>query len=329
MDRSDRTAVVAGLFVLLAIALLIAVIFMIGRQSRYFSDNYHLCTTFSNISGLVEGAPVQLAGVNVGGVSSIRFPEDRDKKHLEVTLRIDLAVQDRIREDSIASVQTAGLLGDKFVAITIGSQGKPVLDEGCIINSVDPSDYYAILEQGTKFIEGVQELTARVSSILLSFEKTGIMNNMSKAVEDIARTTESLRMIVGDIESGERGGTLHALLFGDEGKKIMASVDETIDGLRGLIRQVEEGDGTLHKLLYTDEEGEILGDLEEASKSLKAILQTIESGEGTIGALINDPAVYEDLKTILEGAEKSRAIRALIRHTRRKQADGKPKPEGE
>jgi len=106
---------------------------MLGDISVFGGDRYQLIAKFTSSSGLREGAYVEAGGVRVGSVDTIRF--DTDDYLAVVTLEIDNYV--KIHEDAIASVRTAGIIGDKFVKITPG--GGEYLEPGDEIYETEPS----------------------------------------------------------------------------------------------------------------------------------------------------------------------------------------------
>ncbi|MEJ2067887.1 MAG: MlaD family protein, partial [Deltaproteobacteria bacterium] len=121
MKSSKFTEIKVGIFVVVILFLFGAAVFTIGSHQKYFQRQYTLWASFSNIKGLIVGAPVRLAGLTVGRVNDIHFPENPAVKTIRVELKINKGVQKRICGDSIASIQTMGLLGDKYVEISLGS----------------------------------------------------------------------------------------------------------------------------------------------------------------------------------------------------------------
>ena len=124
---------VVGAFLLLGIAALAWIAIRMGEVGAN-ADSYELRARFTSVSGLREGAFVELAGVRVGQVIDI----DVDPE--EYTAEIVMAIQRRIalQEDTIASVRTSGIIGDKFVKITPGGSDI-ILEPGEVILETEPS----------------------------------------------------------------------------------------------------------------------------------------------------------------------------------------------
>jgi phospholipid/cholesterol/gamma-HCH transport system substrate-binding protein len=74
--------------------------------------------------------------------------------------------------------------------------------------------------------------------------------------------------------------------------------------------------GLAHVLFADPRADKIMGDLEQASNNLKLVSARLAKGEGTLGALIDDPTLYEDLASLLRGANRSLILRTLIQSTR-------------
>src|SRR5262245_43116609 len=115
-----------GVFVFLLLVLSATVIFLLGKKSNLFEEMARLKTSFRSASGLRVGAQVRLAGVEVGLVSGVHFPEDPRDQNVTVELKVRKEVLARITTDSKARIDSMGLLGDKIIDISIGTTGTPV-----------------------------------------------------------------------------------------------------------------------------------------------------------------------------------------------------------
>ena len=117
-----------GLFVLLgfaAMAFLTTQLPGSGLQLHHEAQGYNVIAKFDNIGGLKVGAPVVMAGVNIGRVAAIKL--DTSEYKAAVTLSIDRSYA-KIPDDSDASIQTSGLLGANLVALNAGGSEKFLLD---------------------------------------------------------------------------------------------------------------------------------------------------------------------------------------------------------
>jgi phospholipid/cholesterol/gamma-HCH transport system substrate-binding protein len=107
---------IVGLFLLIGFASFSFIAIKMGDIRLFMDDSYPVSARFVSISGLKEGAVVELAGVKVGRVSSIAL----DGGDYEAVVHMDISKAVRLSDDSIASIRTAGIIGDRFIKLTPG-----------------------------------------------------------------------------------------------------------------------------------------------------------------------------------------------------------------
>jgi MlaD protein len=138
MSRAFRI----GIFVVFALLSLTAGVFLIGNKEFLFSPTYRLKTDFQNASGLENGSEVRVGGIHEGTISRIDLPtEPGGKVTVEMTLHDP--TKNIIRMDSIASIKTEGLLGDKYLEISFGTVKADAVGNDDVIASEAPVDYGA------------------------------------------------------------------------------------------------------------------------------------------------------------------------------------------
>jgi phospholipid/cholesterol/gamma-HCH transport system substrate-binding protein len=115
--KKSKTEFLVGLFVLLGVAAIIHLSIRAGSGTLLGGDTYLLETRFANAGGIHRGSSVMLSGVGVGRVEGVRM-EPSDFSAI-VTLRLPTAL--RLPTDSMASIKTSGLIGDKFIALSPGA----------------------------------------------------------------------------------------------------------------------------------------------------------------------------------------------------------------
>jgi phospholipid/cholesterol/gamma-HCH transport system substrate-binding protein len=306
MEDSRRLSLIVGGFVVVSLAVAGFVLVTLGSGSGLLRPRYRLVTYFENVQGLVAGAPVRLAGKDVGTVELVTFaPLEGELPPVHVVLQVDASVQDRVRSDSVASIGTIGLLGDKYVEISMGTISGRVLQEGEEIASISPVDLNAAVARGTQAIDHIATLTENVNRVVEDF---GASMGMRKIAESFTAVSE----MVQEVQTGD--SLLHSLIYDEYQGVGVESLERSLVVLEGILDEVATGNGVLHTLIYepTTERDAVMEAL-EAGARLNNILAKIDSGEGTLGLLLNDPTVYEDLKLLLGGAERSLVVRSLIR----------------
>ena len=352
MESSARLKFQVGVFLTFGLALGFAVIFLIGKESAMFESKTQLWLKFRDIQGLTVGAKVLLAGLSVGTVEDISFTEELGDKQMHVRIAVRDSMMPRVRADSRAAIGSKGLLGDKVVQLTVGSEGEPQLQNGDFIISDQPPDMFEFLKKGDEIIDKVQDIASYVRDMLREYsdEDTtlhmkgiiasidemmwtantgeGLVNSIlydkelksntkravANASEAVAEFKETGR-IVNDIMREVRGGqgTLHSLIYDQEGKKIVRNLLNATENIGEVLREVREGNGVVHTVIYDEDAGNFIRNLEDATLDLKTIIKSIEQGQGTIGSLVKDPTVYEDLKTILGNVKRSEVLKAIVR----------------
>lgn len=298
MLDKEKIQIKVGIFVMAGLILAMYIIFMIGGESQLFRSQYTLKTTFKDISGLRVGAPVQLAGYKVGFVDSINFPKDLAKKEIELSLKIDKKFQDRIRSDSTATINTQGLLGDKFIYISVGSLEQPVLNNKEGLIAKDTVSIFNLVEKGGEIMDDVREA---------SHSARKFFEDMYTSKEDVRSILHSMKSVIQQAENGE--GLLHQLLYDPKGKEVVKKLASSMDSLDSIMSRADETDKK------TGEVSGMLKDLRIASKEFKELVQRINRGEGTIGGLVNDPAMYNDMRSLFGRANRNKLLKSVVRST--------------
>jgi phospholipid/cholesterol/gamma-HCH transport system substrate-binding protein len=133
-EKQSKIEFGVGVFMIIGLVAISFIAIRLGDLSLFGKDQYEVIAKFTSASGLRTGAYVEAAGVRVGEINNIEF--DTEDYYAVVTLNIDNGV--KISEDTIASVRTAGIIGDKFVKLTAG--GSDVfLTDGMEIYDTEPS----------------------------------------------------------------------------------------------------------------------------------------------------------------------------------------------
>jgi phospholipid/cholesterol/gamma-HCH transport system substrate-binding protein len=175
-----------GMFIVAALAVLAGGVFLIGSRESLFQSTYQIKTEFSNVAGLAGGADVRVAGLHQGSVKNIQLPNKPSGK-VTVTMDLDKATRNVLKADSIASIKSDGLIGDKFIEISFGSENAPQLKNGDTISSQPPLDIANLVKKADQLLDTAQG-----------------------AVTDLDGTASNLKDISAKINEGR--GTVGALI---------------------------------------------------------------------------------------------------------------------
>ena len=304
MDERSRLSFIVGAVAVAATLTAAFVLANLGSDAGLLQERYSLVTYFDDVQGLVSGGPVRLAGKDVGRITEVSFARlEDDRPPVRVVLEIDSSVQDRIRSDSAASIGTIGLLGDKYVSLTMGTPRGRILDAGSEIASVSPIDLNVAIVRGTEAIDNIALLAANANKVVEEFGE-------SEGVDRLSDATGAITDIVTEIQEGQ--GLLHSLIYDPyEGAEI-ASVGRSLSTLEQMLLEIQGGEGILHDLIYEPANDELIDKTFEAGARLESILAKIDEGDGTMALLVNDPSLYADLKALIGGARRSTVVRTLV-----------------
>jgi ABC-type transporter Mla subunit MlaD len=147
---------------------------------------------------------VRLAGIDIGTVEDIRFSDDLETKHVIVVLGISDRYMDRIRADSVAQMNTKGLLGDMMINISLGSADRAQLRDGDQIRSKEVEGIAQIISSVESAVSTVKELTAVVDERI----RLVLTEDLGR---DVGRIARSMANVMEGVERGS--GLAHALIY--------------------------------------------------------------------------------------------------------------------
>jgi phospholipid/cholesterol/gamma-HCH transport system substrate-binding protein len=214
-----------GLFLVLGFGFFTAILFLIGNRHDIFGKHVVFYSEFSDVSGLPSGAEVRVAGMEAGEVKSIRIPASPASK-FRLALQVKESARGIIRTDSLVSIKTEGIVGDKYISIQEGTSKAAEAPDGATLPSKEPLDIGAVIEKGSALLNNVDrsvtDIRGRVDIALDTVTKT--VNHVDGLVmvvqPDIKRMLSNARQItatVDDIVSDLNAGKGPAgLLLKDE-----------------------------------------------------------------------------------------------------------------
>jgi phospholipid/cholesterol/gamma-HCH transport system substrate-binding protein len=282
-----------GILVIVSFVLLAVAIFYIGGESGIFTKKYNILVYFENANGLRSGAEVWLEGVTIGNVSGVRISRQADPNQaVEAELRLDERYKNIIRSDSKVTIGTIGLLGDKNIDITRGTEAGKVVDEGGALQGSEEGDIRKIVQGTNDFVANLGVLSDQVKRMAERVDRgEGTLGKFltDTAIYDNANlTVKEANALVRDARTGN--GTVGRLISDDEMYRKVNAMVERVDTL---VTQVQSGHGTMGKFV-TDPS--VYNRVDQALGKFQTIGDRIERGEGTLGKLSKDEAVYNDFR---------------------------------
>ncbi|HVN93482.1 MAG TPA: MlaD family protein [Terracidiphilus sp.] len=297
-----------GALVLVALALLIAIIFLMTASSGgLFAHKVELRCYFPNAGGLKDGAVVSLEGVTIGNVIHTRVVPARNPNPVEVTMQVGERYLDDIHTDSVASIQAAGVLGDSFVDIDSTHASGPRPANGAELQQSGSPTIQSVINTSQVSIQEINVLIHKIETLVDTLNHghgtaAEFLNDPTMA-KNIGAMANNLKTISDEISSGK--GSLGELINDDT---LYKKLDSAVDNLNSITADLQAGKGTAGKLLKDET---LYNNLNGATANLKQITDQINAGKGSLGKLVKDPDFAKKLDdTITNLDEIAKSINA-------------------
>jgi phospholipid/cholesterol/gamma-HCH transport system substrate-binding protein len=284
-----------GVFVLGGLLLFAVGLFMIGDRQMAFAKKVTVYTEFKKITGLQPGALVRVSGAKAGSITQI-FPPDTPSGKFRVELEIVEALHRLVRTDSLATIETEGLVGGNYLGVTTGSDTAPIVAANATIAGKEPLD--------------VAELVQRMGDTVTKVNDAvdGMRDDVQRAVVAIADTVDNANSLI-------TGVTGEVTKIAASGALITADAAQISEGIRS-------GKGTIGKLVNDDElydrVSAIAKQTEETTAyarqlvlSAKETLEGLQSKDGAVqGMTVSVKQTMDDARESMAGlAENMEALK--------------------
>lgn len=281
-----------GIVVTLALLILFITVFFAGGIEELFYPKVEIQAKIKDVKGLRRGSPVWLAGVEIGYVKKMRLHEEHGTI---VTLAIREDSLNFIKKDSVATVQTMGLLGDKYIELSGGSPGAEPLTKGDIIEGKSQLEIKDIVDVSAQSINKITEFIDRLNSFIAKVEKSegtlGRFVNDPTLYQNLTETTKRLSLIVKDFETKE--GTFQMLM---KDRTLYDKLTDASIKINELTTKISSGEGTLGRL---SADPSLYENLNSLSIKLSEVAKNLTEGEGVAGILLKDKEMAKEFKEIV------------------------------
>ena len=274
-----------GALTVSAIVMASMLIFLLSGEGGFFWQRYAVKTIFPSVAGVKPGAPVRVAGVEVGSVTGVAFAGDQ----VEIVMQISRDMQSRVTSTSTAALGSVSLVGEPAIDITASSSGTPVPEWGYIPSGVAAG---SITEVATRAGEGIQELTALLQDMRSGRGTVGQLLTDDTLYAQLTAVVGAAEQVVANV--GEGKGTLGRLANDPAAAQ---ALEASLQNLEAVTARIRAGEGSLGKLLSDDT---LVQSLSSTTTNLDSITGQISRGEGTAGKLINEPELYDRLNSMSE-----------------------------
>jgi phospholipid/cholesterol/gamma-HCH transport system substrate-binding protein len=227
--------VLVGIFTVAAVALFGAGLFLIGNEHKAFNRHVVFYTDLRNVNGLTRGAKVRVDGMDAGELESLQIPSGPGQK-----FRIRMNVDDRfhgvIREDSLVTVETEGVVGDTFLLIHAGTVRAPEARAGSTLPSKEPLELSKLFEQA----QGIMTQTSTTINELQTTMKD-VTGHLDTTLDTATNTIRNVNGVVGDVRKGKGavGLLLEDKATAEDIRQSVANVRQTTEKLNGSTARVD------------------------------------------------------------------------------------------
>jgi phospholipid/cholesterol/gamma-HCH transport system substrate-binding protein len=201
MKKESINKIRLGIFVSIGIALLFTGIYFIGETKKLFTNTFRVSAMFKDVNGLQVGNNVRFAGINVGTIEAIEIITDTAVK---VDMIVDVSTQKFIKKDAKAIIGSDGLMGNKIMNISPGTNGKPEIENNDMIATTIPVSMDELLLKFKATIDNAAFITSDLAAVMGNLRKgkgtigklfmdTVFAENLDKTIVNVKQGTKGFK----------------------------------------------------------------------------------------------------------------------------------------
>lgn len=294
MGRNEqKQAMIVGTLVVVAAALMVGGILIVGQEARLFAPKMNYTTNFPDAAGLRVGSPVTMSGVRVGTVERIFLPTNPASEGITFRISVDRDYALRVRRGTMAQLVLLQIVAnERAVDLTPGDPNQPALKEG---DFIPPTVDKPILETGRTIADTLVEVTSQLREMLDAIRRgEGMVGraifdpDFGKAeFENISRVLVAMNEVLARLENGQG---LMARLLNDQAlaEKLTQDVSRVAADLAETTKNLKAEGGVIDRLSDPEQGGKVLEDLQATAAGLREVVEGLRRGEGLAGMLLRD-----------------------------------------
>jgi phospholipid/cholesterol/gamma-HCH transport system substrate-binding protein len=327
MANPRSIEVKVGMLILIAVGILIGFVVVMGGMS--FQPTYRIYVDFDNPGGVQPGAPVKIAGVNVGKIKEIEFrgnlepqPGTKRQSLIRLSLSIEKRYQQAIHDNALFFVTSQGLLGEQYLAIDPGSPDRPHMQENAVARGLDPPRLDLVLAEGYELLhttiafirDNRQDLTDMLASLRRTLKGTGdffeknqdrldrIVANVEKIsveTDELVRSARTryvdspqIARIVNNIDNASAA-------IARDSEPLLHDARQSLANLNRVSATVGSPEEQARIRQAIRDVADITAKAKVAANDAQSIVAHIKKGDGSVGALVMDEQIYDDLQEML------------------------------
>lgn len=301
-----------GIFLVGGIVLFCVGLFLIGSRRQLFTRHFVVYTEFNNIDTLQTGAKVRVSGMDAGEITGIQVPNGPSSQ-FRLKLKIDQKFHPIVREDSLASIETEGMVGNKFVNVKKGSDHSPECPGGCTLRSEEPVEMGELMREGSQLAKTMQttieDVRHRADSAIdhitsLAGHADQTIVAVSPDVEKIASNSVHMTNNANAIVAGIRHGHGAAgKLLTDE--TVASNVDTTIANAKQATANLEQTSRKVNTIV-SDVQRTDLVEVHKTLENTQGMTQQLDQAVGTfLSPGNNNQSTAVALRGAVQGAQQT------------------------
>ncbi|HYQ87004.1 MAG TPA: MlaD family protein [Bacteroidota bacterium] len=285
-----------GVVILIGLIIFVFIVSIVGTEQNIFTSTYTVKLFVTNVHGLVNGAMVTLAGLKIGYVTDMTFASRDTVNGVEVSLTVLTKYRSSITSSTIAQIKTIGLLGDKYIDLSIGSRNETPVAEYAFIPLLESFD---IETAGPQFKSALTDFTALMASsrsIAASVERgegsVGRLVRKPEVAQGMERFLGSLNGVMSAVE--KKRGVLGKFVYDDS---LSRSVVDVSANLRTITEHIRQGKGSMGKLIMEDE---LYRNLTAFTARADTLISKASNDSSSVSKFVNDGRFYSQLSTLMK-----------------------------
>jgi len=273
-----------GVFVVAGLALFTTGLFMIGNRHEAFARHVEVYTEFADVSGIVTGAKVQVAGMDAGEVLVMEVPNSPPAK-FRVKLRINEKFSGLMRADSVVTVGTEGVVGNRFLEISAGSSRAPAVATGATLKGIEPTDLSALLELAKGTIVNVDKTVSNANSLVTNANGliTSVAGNLNVTLDKTKLTISNANDVITALQEG-RG--LAGMLLRDEA--LADQVRQAVANAKNATSELNRAAAQASMLMSEIQSKGLPGQVDDTVKDAKKSVANLDAASAQVRQAIAD-----------------------------------------
>ncbi|MEO6914608.1 MAG: MlaD family protein [Chitinophagaceae bacterium] len=286
MKVSKARAVIVGAFILIGIGILVVGILTLGGQQKTFVKAVSIKAIFEDVGGLQKGNNVWFSGVKIGTVKKIQF---YGTSQVEISMNIEEEAKKYIHKDSKAKISTDGLIGNKIIVLSAGTNAAGTVETGDQLKSelaLNTDEMMATLQQNNRNLIDITTDFKTISSKIVKGEGTiGKLLTDASLVDDMKMTLNNLKTVTRSTNSVIKNFADYSSKLQTKGALSDELITDTVvfSTLRSAVVQLQQ----------------VAVNANTLTENLKNTTADIGNKSKPLGMLMNDQELATDLKSTL------------------------------